>query len=67
VRLRLPIFVHVCMLVRACSCSLFVVVILFAPLKLNEVTTDEDLEIIFHRFGTIKKCQVIRDWKTNRR
>ncbi|KAG8123742.1 hypothetical protein E2320_019109 [Naja naja] len=32
--------------------------------KLNPVTTDEDLEIIFSRFGLIKSCEVIRDWKT---
>ncbi|XP_063403467.1 peptidyl-prolyl cis-trans isomerase-like 4 [Mytilus trossulus] len=32
--------------------------------KLNSVTTDEDLEIIFSRFGTIKSCEVIRDQKT---
>uniref|UniRef100_H3CAJ2 Peptidyl-prolyl cis-trans isomerase n=1 Tax=Tetraodon nigroviridis TaxID=99883 RepID=H3CAJ2_TETNG len=32
--------------------------------KLNPVTTDEDLEIIFSRFGSIKSCEVIRDWKT---
>ncbi|KAJ6660184.1 hypothetical protein lerEdw1_018111 [Lerista edwardsae] len=32
--------------------------------KLNPVTTDEDLEIIFARFGPIKSCEVIRDWKT---
>ncbi|XP_077206304.1 peptidyl-prolyl cis-trans isomerase-like 4 [Paroedura picta] len=32
--------------------------------KLNPVTTDEDLEIIFSRFGQIKSCEVIRDWKT---
>lgn len=32
--------------------------------KLNPVTTDEDLEIIFSRFGTIKSCEIIRDWKT---
>ncbi|KAH3726430.1 hypothetical protein DPMN_052297 [Dreissena polymorpha] len=32
--------------------------------KLNPVTTDEDLEIIFSRFGTIKSCEVIRDHKT---
>ena len=25
---------------------------------------DEDLELIFSRFGTIKSCQVIRDFKT---
>ncbi|KAG1679759.1 Peptidyl-prolyl cis-trans isomerase-like 4 [Nymphon striatum] len=29
--------------------------------KLNPVTTSEDLEIIFTRFGTIKSCEVIRD------
>lgn len=33
--------------------------------KLNAVTTDEDLELIFSRFGTIKSCEVIRDFKTN--
>ncbi|KAJ8797264.1 hypothetical protein J1605_017492 [Eschrichtius robustus] len=32
--------------------------------KLNPVTTDEDLEIIFSRFGPIRSCEVIRDWKT---
>lgn len=32
--------------------------------KLNPVTTDEDLEIIFSRFGPIKSCEVIRDKKT---
>ncbi|XP_061611031.1 peptidyl-prolyl cis-trans isomerase-like 4 [Phyllopteryx taeniolatus] len=32
--------------------------------KLNPVTTDEDLEIIFSRFGHIKTCEIIRDWKT---
>ncbi|EDO44008.1 predicted protein [Nematostella vectensis] len=32
--------------------------------KLNPVTTDEDLEIIFSRFGTILSCEVIRDQKT---
>lgn len=29
--------------------------------KLNPVTTDDDLEIIFSRFGKIKTCEVIRD------
>ncbi|XP_014667873.1 PREDICTED: peptidyl-prolyl cis-trans isomerase-like 4 [Priapulus caudatus] len=32
--------------------------------KLNPVTTDEDLEIIFSRFGKIGSCEVIRDHKT---
>lgn len=32
--------------------------------KLNPVTRDEDLELIFSRFGTIMSCQVIRDKKT---
>ncbi|PWA27457.1 hypothetical protein CCH79_00000303 [Gambusia affinis] len=32
--------------------------------KLNPVTTDEDLEIIFSRFGCIKSCEIIRDFKT---
>ncbi|GLV34600.1 uncharacterized protein CBL_09081 [Carabus blaptoides fortunei] len=33
--------------------------------KLNPVTTDDDLEIIFSRFGKIKSCEVIRDKKTD--
>lgn len=32
--------------------------------KLNPVTGDEDLEIIFGRFGKILSCEVIRDGKT---
>ena len=32
--------------------------------KLNPVTTDEDLEIIFSRFGKVENCEVIRDKKT---
>ena len=32
--------------------------------KLNPVTEEEDLEIIFSRFGKIKSCEVVRDWKT---
>lgn len=32
--------------------------------KLNPVTRDEDLELIFSRFGAIMSCQVIRDKKT---
>ncbi|KAI0265083.1 cyclophilin-like domain-containing protein [Gloeopeniophorella convolvens] len=32
--------------------------------KLNAVTRDEDLELIFSRFGQIMSCQVIRDKKT---
>lgn len=32
--------------------------------KLNPVTRDEDLELIFSRFGTIMSCQVIRDKQT---
>eukprot|EP01119_Soliformovum_irregulare_P024423 TRINITY_DN8753_c0_g1_i3.p1 TRINITY_DN8753_c0_g1~~TRINITY_DN8753_c0_g1_i3.p1 ORF type:complete len:373 (+),score=129.27 TRINITY_DN8753_c0_g1_i3:252-1370(+) len=32
--------------------------------KLNPVTTSEDLEMIFSRFGEIRSCEVIRDWKT---
>lgn len=33
--------------------------------KLNPVTTSEDLEIIFSRFGKINSCEVIRDRVTN--
>jgi peptidyl-prolyl cis-trans isomerase-like 4 len=32
--------------------------------KLNPVTRDEDLELIFSRFGPIKSCEIIRDHKT---
>lgn len=32
--------------------------------KLNPVTTEEDLEIIFSRFGNVTSCDIIRDWKT---
>jgi len=32
--------------------------------KLNAVTTDDDLEIIFSRFGKVVSCEVIRDHKT---
>jgi peptidyl-prolyl cis-trans isomerase-like 4 len=32
--------------------------------KLNPVTRDEDLELIFSRFGVIKSCEIIRDFKT---
>ena len=32
--------------------------------KLNPVTSDEDLEIIFSRFGKVVSCEVIRDKKT---
>ncbi|XP_033150128.1 peptidyl-prolyl cis-trans isomerase sig-7 [Drosophila busckii] len=32
--------------------------------KLNPVTTDDDLEIIFSRFGVVKGCEVIRDRKS---
>lgn len=32
--------------------------------KLNPVTNDEDLELIFSRFGKINSCEVIRDRKS---
>lgn len=32
--------------------------------KLNPVTTDDDLKVIFSRFGKIKTCEVIRDKQT---
>ncbi|KAJ3298329.1 Peptidyl-prolyl cis-trans isomerase cyp6 [Borealophlyctis nickersoniae] len=32
--------------------------------KLNQVTRDEDLELIFSRFGTILSCEIVRDKKT---
>ncbi|KAJ3149343.1 Peptidyl-prolyl cis-trans isomerase cyp6 [Geranomyces michiganensis] len=32
--------------------------------RLNPVTRDEDLELIFSRFGTILSCEVLRDQKT---
>ena len=33
--------------------------------KLNPVTRDEDLELIFSRFGKIISCEIVRDKKTN--
>lgn len=32
--------------------------------NLNPVTQDGDLELIFSRFGAIKSCEIVRDWKT---
>lgn len=32
--------------------------------KLNSITTSEDLEIIFSRFGKINSCEIICDYKT---
>ncbi|KAK2194326.1 bifunctional RNA recognition motif domain/Nucleotide-binding alpha-beta plait domain superfamily/Cyclophilin-RNA interacting protein/RNA-binding domain superfamily [Babesia duncani] len=32
--------------------------------KLNPVTNQDDLRIIFSRFGTIKSCDIIKDYKT---
>jgi len=32
--------------------------------KLNQVTRDDDLEVIFSRFGQIKSCEIIRDSRT---
>mmetsp|Transcript_6179 Transcript_6179/g.7495 ORF Transcript_6179/g.7495 Transcript_6179/m.7495 type:complete len:204 (+) Transcript_6179:192-803(+) len=32
--------------------------------KLNPITMDEDLELIFSRFGEIKECEIIRDRET---
>lgn len=32
--------------------------------KLNPITTEEELEILFARFGAIKSCEVIKDKKT---
>lgn len=32
--------------------------------KLNPLTTDEDLQTIFARFGSIESCEIIKDWKT---
>ena len=32
--------------------------------KLNPVTLEHDLELIFSRFGKIKSCEIVRDWKT---
>eukprot|EP01084_Bolivina_argentea_P166135 288513_1 len=32
--------------------------------RLNSITTDEDLKIIFKQFGKILSCEIIRDWKT---
>ena len=32
--------------------------------QLNPVTEDDDLQTVFSRFGAIKKCEIIRDYKT---
>ncbi|GAA5924382.1 PPIL4 family peptidylprolyl isomerase [Sporobolomyces koalae] len=32
--------------------------------KLNQITTSEDLELIFSRFGKILSCEIIKDQKT---
>ncbi len=32
--------------------------------KLNSITQERDLELIFSRFGHIKSCEVVRDYKT---
>ena len=32
--------------------------------QLNPITEDEDLKIVFARFGEIEKCEIIRDFKT---
>jgi peptidyl-prolyl cis-trans isomerase-like 4 len=32
--------------------------------NMNPATQDGDLELIFSRFGPIKSCDVVRDWKT---
>jgi peptidyl-prolyl cis-trans isomerase-like 4 len=32
--------------------------------KLNPITRDQDLELIFSRFGNITSCQIVRDKKT---
>lgn len=32
--------------------------------KLNAITTSEDLELIFSRFGTILSCEIIKEPKT---
>jgi peptidyl-prolyl cis-trans isomerase-like 4 len=32
--------------------------------KLNPVTRDDDLRVIFSRFGMVKSCEIIRDHKT---
>ncbi|KAK6590149.1 cyclophilin-RNA interacting [Cryptosporidium xiaoi] len=32
--------------------------------KLNPVTEDEDLELVFSRFGNVKSCNIVRDYKT---
>ena len=32
--------------------------------RLNSITEDEDLRLIFQRCGTIKSCEIVKDWKT---
>eukprot|EP00486_Rosalina_sp_Unknown_P013802 CAMPEP_0201597052 /NCGR_PEP_ID=MMETSP0190_2-20130828/193625_1 /ASSEMBLY_ACC=CAM_ASM_000263 /TAXON_ID=37353 /ORGANISM="Rosalina sp." /LENGTH=313 /DNA_ID=CAMNT_0048057793 /DNA_START=583 /DNA_END=1522 /DNA_ORIENTATION=- len=32
--------------------------------RLNSITEDEDLRIIFRQYGVIKSCDIVKDWKT---
>lgn len=34
--------------------------------KLNPVTSDEDLEIIFSKYGNVKDCKIVRDARTKK-
>jgi RNA recognition motif-containing protein len=52
------------MLCKLCLHDAIVLQNVLFVVKLNPHTTDEDLEIIFSRFGEIKCCEIIRDWKT---
>ncbi|ORX47835.1 cyclophilin-like protein [Piromyces finnis] len=33
--------------------------------KLNPITRDEDLELLFSRFGELRSCEIVRDKQTN--
>lgn len=32
--------------------------------KLNQATQERDLELIFSKYGAIRSCEIVRDWKT---
>lgn len=52
------------MIVQALCLHVSLGLVLTLHVQLNPVTTDEDLEIIFSRFGNVTSCDIIRDQKT---
>lgn len=61
---RLRLQIAQCKLVDQCQTLLPPGAAVTSPAAAPQVTTEEDLEIIFSRFGTITSCDIIRDFKT---